>query len=241
MFMLSARDISKRYGRIVALDHISLELSKGEVFGLLGSNGAGKTTLMKIFATLLRPDSGQATVGNADVVANPLRVRRIIGFVPENPSLYDKLTGREFLDMIARLRGMKKEDVDRGISEMRDLFRMGAELEREADGLSRGMKQKLALSSALFHRPPVLILDEPTNGLDPRFAKVLKEWLKEYARAGNTVLLSTHVTQVAEAICGRIAIIHEGRMVALGSVGEVCASTGASNLEDAFTAIVGDS
>jgi len=239
--MLVAREISKSYGEIVALDHVTLELHKGEVFGLLGSNGAGKTTLMKIFATLLRPDSGVAIVGDADVVREPLRVRKMIGFVPENPSLYDKLTGREFLTMIARLRNMKQADVDRGISEMSDLFHMGKELERESDGLSRGMKQKLALSSALFHRPPALILDEPTNGLDPRFAKMLKEWLREYAHAGNTVLLSTHVTQVAEAICDRIAIIHDGGLVALGSVGEVCARTGASNLEDAFTAIVGDS
>jgi ABC-2 type transport system ATP-binding protein len=241
MLMLAARDVTKRYGDIIALNRVSLELSRGEVFGLLGSNGAGKTTLMKIFATLLRPDSGVAVVGNADVVRDPLRARRLIGFVPENPSLYDKLTGREFLNMIARLRNMKQADADRGISEMRELFRMGAELERESDGLSRGMKQKLAVSSALFHRPPVLILDEPTNGLDPRFAKVLKEWLKEYARAGNTILLSTHVTQVAEAICDRIAIIHDGGLVALGSVKEVCAKSGASTLEDAFTAIVGDS
>jgi ABC-2 type transport system ATP-binding protein len=241
MLMLAARDITKRYGDIIALNHVSLELPRGEVFGLLGSNGAGKTTLMKIFATLLRPDSGVAVVGNADVVQEPLQARRMIGFVPENPSLYDKLTGREFLNMIARLRNMRQVDADRGIDEMRELFRMGAELERESDGLSRGMKQKLALSSALFHRPPVLILDEPTNGLDPRFAKMLKEWLRNYARAGNTILLSTHVTQVAEAICDRIAIIHDGGLVALGSVKDVCAKNGGSTLEDAFTAIVGDS
>lgn len=238
--MLSAKGITKHYGEIVALDKVNLELSRGEVFGLLGSNGAGKTTLMKIFATLLRPDSGVALVGNANVVQEPLRARRMIGFVPENPSLYDKLTGLEFLNMIAKLRNMRQTVADTGISEMRDLFRMGAELERESDGLSRGMKQKLALSSALFHKPPVLILDEPTNGLDPRFAKLLKEWLKEYARAGNTILLSTHVTQVAESICDRIAIIHDGRLVALGTVKEVCANSGASTLEDAFTTIVGD-
>jgi len=240
MLMLSAKGITKHYGEIVALDKVNLELSRGEVFGLLGSNGAGKTTLMKIFATLLRPDSGVALVGNANVVQEPLRARRMIGFVPENPSLYDKLTGLEFLNMIAKLRNMRQTVADTGISEMRDLFRMGAELERESDGLSRGMKQKLALSSALFHKPPVLILDEPTNGLDPRFAKLLKEWLKEYARAGNTILLSTHVTQVAESICDRIAIIHDGRLVALGTVKEVCANSGASTLEDAFTTIVGD-
>jgi len=238
--MLVARDVFKRYGEVVALNGVSLELARGEVFGLLGSNGAGKTTLMKIFATLLRPDSGTASVGGRDVVMDPIAVRRMIGFVPETPALYDKLTGREFLNMIARLRYMTPEKTEAGIEEMKALFRMGAELEREADGLSRGMKQKLALSSALFHRPPVLILDEPTNGLDPRFAKVLKAWLVEYARAGNTVLLSTHVTQVAESVCDRIAVVHEGDMVALGTVGDVLAEFSSSSLEDAFTAIVGD-
>ncbi len=238
--MLVARDIAKRYGEVVALDGVSLELRQNEVFGLLGSNGAGKTTLMKIFATLLRPDYGFATIRGRDVVREPLVARRMIGFVPETPSLYDKLTGREFLNMIARLRGMRQEEADRGIGEMTELFRLGAELEREADGLSRGMKQKLALSSALFHKPPVLILDEPTNGLDPRFAKVLKEWLKAYAKAGNTVLLSTHVTQVAESICDRVGVIHEGKLAALGTVGEVCQRTGTTSLEDAFSALVGE-
>ncbi len=239
--MLVAKEIEKRYGDVVALDGVSLELRQNEVFGLLGSNGAGKTTLMKIFATLLRPDSGSAFVGGRDVVREPLAVRGMIGFVPESPSLYDKLTGREFLNMIARLRNLPQETAHSGIEEMTKLFRLGAELEREADGLSRGMKQKLALSSALFHKPPVLILDEPTNGLDPRFAKVLKAWLRDYASAGKTVLLSTHVTQVAESICDRVGVIHGGKLVALGTVDDVCRETGASTLEDAFTAIVGDS
>ena len=123
---------------------------------------------------------------------------------------------------------------------MTRLFHMDAELVRETDGLSRGMKQKLALASALFHKPPVLLLDEPTNGLDPRFAKLLKDWLKAYARAGNTVLLSTHVTQVAESICDRVGIIHEGHLVAMGTVGDVKAGVGSATLEDAFTAIVGE-
>jgi len=225
---------------VIALDRVDLEVSDGEVFGLLGSNGAGKTTLLKIFATLLKPDAGTALVRGTDVVDRPLQVRRMIGFVPESPSLYDKLTGMEFLQMIASLRRIPANEVNRGIAEMTRLFRMDAELVRETDGLSRGMKQKLALASALFHKPPVLLLDEPTNGLDPRFAKLLKDWLKAYARAGNTVLLSTHVTQVAESICDRIGIIHEGHLVALGTVGDVKAGVGSATLEDAFTAIVGE-
>ncbi len=238
--MLAAREVVKRYGNTIALDGVSFDVRRGEVFGLLGSNGAGKTTLMKIFTTLLKPDKGLALIGNADVVDRPLAVRRLIGFVPENPALYDKLTGFEFLRMIARLRNMPPKEAELGIAEMTRLLRLGPELEREADTLSRGMRQKLALASALFHKPPVLILDEPTNGLDPRYAKTLKEWLMGYARAGNTVFLSTHVTQVAESVCDRVAILHEGRLVALGTVDEVCSMAGTDNLEDAFTAIVGD-
>lgn len=222
------------------MDRIDLEVSDGEVFGLLGSNGAGKTTLLKIFATLLRPDAGVASVRGTNAVEHPLQVRRMIGFVPESPSLYDKLTGMEFLQMIASLRRIPAREASKGIDEVTQLFRMDAELEREADGLSRGMKQKLALASAIFHKPPVLLLDEPTNGLDPRFAKIFKEWLKSYAMAGNTVMLSTHVTQVAESICDRIGIVHEGHLVALGTVGDVRAKTGSETLEDAFTAIVGE-
>lgn len=225
---------------MIALDRVDLEVSTGEVFGLLGSNGAGKTTLLKIFATLLKPDAGTALVRGTDAVDHPLQVRRMIGFVPESPSLYDKLTGMEFLQMIASLRRIPSGEANRGIAEMMRLFHMDAELVRETDGLSRGMKQKLALASALFHKPPVLLLDEPTNGLDPRFAKLLKDWLKAYARAGNTILLSTHVTQVAESICDRIGIIHEGHLVAMGTVGDVKAGVGSATLEDAFTAIVGE-
>ena len=238
--MLSARHVTKSYGEILATDRIDLEVSQGEVFGLLGSNGAGKTTLMKIFATLLRPDSGTALVAGVDVTDDPMAVRARLGFVPESPALYDKLTGREFLEMIAQLRGVPPEKAAQGIAEVAALLHMDEELERECDGLSRGMKQKVALASAMFHRPPVLILDEPTNGLDPRFAKILKGWLRDYARSGHTVLLSTHVTQVAESLCDRIAIVHAGRVAAEGRVSEVVAGAKADTLEDAFSVIVGE-
>ena len=238
--MLSARRITKSYGEILAADRIDLEVARGEVFGLLGSNGAGKTTLMKIFATLLRPYSGTAVVAGVDVTYDPLAVRARLGFVPESPALYDKLTGREFLQLIAQMRGILPERAEQGISEVADLLHMEEELERECDGLSRGMKQKVALASAMFHRPPVLILDEPTNGLDPRFAKILKEWLRGYARSGHTVLLSTHVTQVAESLCDRVAIVHAGRVAAEGRVAEVVARANAGSLEDAFSVIVGE-
>ena len=238
--VLSAKAVTKRYGPILAVDGISLEVAQGEVFGLLGSNGAGKTTLMKIFATLLRPDAGTASVAGIDVIQDPLAVRACIGFVPDSAALYDKLTGREFLHLVAKLRGIPIPRAEQGIAEVSYLLRMDEELARECDGLSRGMKQKLALASAMFHKPPVLILDEPTNGLDPRFAKLLKGWLKDYARAGNTVLMSTHVTQVAEAICDRVAIVHEGRIAAEGSVAEVAARADARTLEDAFSVIVGE-
>jgi len=237
--MFRAAQLTKRYGDVVAVDAVDLDVRSGEVFGLLGSNGAGKTTMMKVFMTLLRPDGGSATVDGADVVRDSLAVRALLGYVPENPSLYEKLTGLEFLRFLAALRGIPKDRAAPLIADAAKLFRLDRELELEMDAYSRGMRQKMALAAATFHRPKGLVLDEPTNGLDPRFTKILKSYLREFAAGGGTVLLSTHITDVAEAVCDRVAVVHEGRVVALGTVGEVEAQAGASNLEDAFVALVG--
>lgn len=238
--MFRAAQLTKRYGDVVAVDAVDLDVRPGEIFGLLGSNGAGKTTMMKVFMTLLRPDGGRAFVDGADVTAESLRVRGLLGYVPENPALYEKLTGSEFLRLLATLRGIPKDAAGPLIDASADLFRLDRELELEMDAYSRGMRQKMALAAATFHRPKGLVLDEPTNGLDPLFTKILKEYLRGFAEDGGTVLLSTHITDVAEAICDRVAVVHGGRVVALGSVDEVEARGGATNLEDAFVALVGD-
>ena len=237
--MFRAEHLTKRYADVVAVDGVDLEVRPGEIFGLLGSNGAGKTTMMKVFMTLLRSDGGRAFVDGIDVTRDPLKVRAALGYVPENPSLYEKLTGAEFLALLATLRGLPADRGERMIEATARRFRLDRELELEMDAYSRGMRQKMALAAATFHRPKGLVLDEPTNGLDPRFTKILKSYLREFAAGGGTVLLSTHITDVAEAVCDRVSVVHEGRVVALGTVGEVQAQAGASNLEDAFVALVG--
>ena len=238
--MFRAAQLTKRYGDVTAVDAVDLEVSPGEIFGLLGSNGAGKTTMMKVFMTLLRPDGGSAFVDGRDVTRDSLAVRSLLGYVPENPSLYEKLTGAEFLHLLATLRGIPEDAAGPLIDAAAKLFRLDRELELEMDAYSRGMRQKMALAAATFHRPKGLVLDEPTNGLDPRFTKILKAHLREFAADGGTVLLSTHITEVAEAICDRVAVVHDGRVVALGTVDEVQSRVGASNLEDAFVLLVGD-
>jgi len=238
--MFRAAQLTKRYGDVTAVDAVDLEVRPGEIFGLLGSNGAGKTTMMKVFMTLLRPDGGGAFVDGLDVTHDSLAVRSLLGYVPENPALYEKLTGSEFLHLLATLRGIAEDAANPLIDDAAKLFRLDRELELEMDAYSRGMKQKMALAAATFHRPKGLVLDEPTNGLDPRFTKILKAYLKDFAAKGGTVLLSTHITDVAEAICNRVAVVHDGRVRALGTVADVQAQAGASNLEDAFVALVGD-
>ena len=237
--MFRAARLTKRYGDVTAVDAVDLDVRPGEIFGLLGSNGAGKTTMMKVFMTLLRPDGGGAFVDGRDVTRDSLAVRALLGYVPEHPALYEKLTGAEFLSLLAALRGIPRERAKPLIADAASLFRLDRELELEMDAYSRGMTQKMALAAATFHRPRGLVLDEPTNGLDPRFTKILKEYLRGFAADGGTVLLSTHITDIAEAICDRVAVVHDGRVVALGTVDEVQARAGATNLEDAFVALVG--
>ncbi|TLZ52294.1 MAG: ABC transporter ATP-binding protein [Methanobacteriota archaeon] len=238
--MFRASQLTKRYGDVTAVDAVDLEVRAGEIFGLLGSNGAGKTTMMKVFMTLLRPDRGAAFVDGLDVTHDSLAVRALLGYVPENPALYEKLTGLEFLHLLATLRGIPPDGATPLIDDAAKRFRLDRELELEMDAYSRGMRQKMALAAATFHRPKGLVLDEPTNGLDPRFTKILKAYLKEFAANGGTVLISTHITDVAEAICDRVAVVHDGHVAALGTVEAVQAQAGASNLEDAFVALVGD-
>jgi ABC-type multidrug transport system ATPase subunit len=236
--MLETRNLTKAFGRVVAVNDVSLKVEKGELFGLLGTNGAGKTTTMKVFACLLKPTSGAALVDGLDVVKRPMEVKAKIGYMPEAPSLYDKLTGREFLLLLGRLRAMPPEDLDRRVEHFSQTLELGHFLDMEIGSYSKGMRQRVAFASALLHSPPVLILDEPTSGLDPRFAKLVKGWIRDHASRGGTVLMSTHVTEVAESLCDRVAIIHNGRIVGLGTPAGLRQGLGANNLEDAFVELV---
>jgi ABC-type multidrug transport system ATPase subunit len=236
--MLATSNLSKAFGRVVAVDGLTFEVKKGEIFGLLGTNGAGKTTTMKIFATLLKPTSGTALVDGLDVIAQPMEVKRRLGYLPEMPSLFEKLTGREFLFMMGTLRRMPEESLQKGVDEFSRRLELGESLDMEIGTYSKGMRQRVAFASALLHRPPILILDEPTSGLDPRYSKMVKGWIREYAQGGGTVLMSTHVTEIAESLCDRVAVVSKGRIAGMDAPAALCKGLGVANLEDAFVSLV---
>ncbi|MFH0815323.1 MAG: ABC transporter ATP-binding protein [Methanobacteriota archaeon] len=236
--MLKTNRLRKVFGNVVAVDDLTFEVRKGEIFGMLGTNGAGKTTTMKIFACLLKPTGGTAFVDGLDVTAKPLEVKSRLGYLPEMPSLFEKLTGREFLSMLGTLHQLENEALNRSVEKFSRELELGAALDMEIGTYSKGMRQRVAFASALLHEPPVLILDEPTSGLDPRFAKMVKRWIREYAERGGTVLMSTHVTEIAESLCDRVAIVSRGRIVGEGKPRELCAKLGVENLEDAFVRLV---
>ena len=236
--MLAVQNLTKSFGKVVAVYDLSFEVRTGEVFGLLGTNGAGKTTTMKILATLLKPTAGKAFVDAVDVVQFPMEVKRRIGYLPEMPSLYEKLTAREFLQMLGSLREMEPAALRRRLGYLEKALEMGEFLDLEIGTYSKGMRQRVAFASAVLHEPPILILDEPTSGLDPRFAKLVKGWVRDYARGGRTVLMSTHVTEIAESLCDRTAVIHKGQIAAMDTPTALKERLGAATLEDVFVRLV---
>ncbi|MCK4757135.1 MAG: ABC transporter ATP-binding protein [Thermoplasmata archaeon] len=236
--MLEIIHLTKVFGTVKAVDNLSFKVEKGEIYGLLGTNGAGKTTTMKILACLLKPTSGRALVNGADVVEKPLEVKSQIGYLPEMPSLFEKLTGREFLFMLGTLRKMPEELLDRRVGKFADVLELDEALDMELGIYSKGMRQRISFASAILHEPPILILDEPTSGLDPRFARLVKKWIKDYVGNGNLVLMSTHVTEIAESLCHRVAIIHDGKIVGEGTPSQLSEAAGMGNLEDTFVKLV---
>lgn len=228
--------VSKRFGRVVAVDGANLEVGEGEVFGLLGPNGSGKSTLMKMAIGLVKPDSGSIQVNGLDVTKNPVGVKRIIGYVPEAPRLYDFLSGIEYLDFVADVYDLRADEKKDRITRFLNALQLEGR-EREAiSGYSMGMKQKVAIISALIHSPKVLILDEPLNGLDPRTARIVKNIVRALAKEGVATIFSTHVLEIAEAVCDRIAIMHQGYILELGTAEELRrkAKMEGSKLEDVF-------
>jgi ABC-2 type transport system ATP-binding protein len=238
--------LSKSYGGFPALQSIRLEMAPGEVFGVLGRNGAGKTTLLRILMGLLMPSSGCARILGLDCFADRVQLKRLIGYLPDTPFFYDHLTARELIRFMADV-----HDLDARQSAGRaQLLLEELQLSEVADDFvtnySLGMKKKLALILALLHEPPVLILDEPTTGLDPIASRQIRTLIRSYADRGRSVLLSTHWLEMAESVCDRVGIIHQGRLAALGTPGELraqqAASRGASaKLEDVFFELTADS
>lgn len=221
--MITLSGVSKSYQRQGkrAVDNLTLEVKAGEIFGFLGPNGAGKTTTIKMIVGLLRPDTGKITVNGRDVVSDPLGAKAQIGYVPDSAVLYDRLTGHEFLQLVADVRRIDPATRKERVTELAEMFELSHALPDLVQSYSHGMRQKLALIGALMARPPLLILDEPMVGLDPKSNHLFKQLMKEHCEAGNTVFFSTHILDVAERLCDRIGIIKGGRIIAVGTMDEL--------------------
>lgn len=221
--MIQLTNITKSYnkGKVKAVDDLSLTVKPGEIFGFLGPNGAGKTTTIKMMVGLLRPDTGTVTINGFDLEKDPLGVKQSISFVPDNPDVYEKLTGIEYLNFMGDVYNVPAPERKERISRFLELFDLSGAVNNLIQSFSHGMRQKIVLIGAMLHNPSVFILDEPMVGLDPKSAHNLKEYMREHCAQGKTVFFSTHVLEVAEKLCDRIGIIHQGRLVAGGTMGEL--------------------
>ncbi len=238
--LIETRHLVKRYGDKCAVNDVSLSVHGGEIFGFLGPNGAGKTTTIKMIVGLLHPTTGAVQVGGYDVQAQPLKAKAACGYVPDEPNLYPKLSASELLRFVGDLYEMDRPQVERRIDELLRLFDLADARDDLIDSYSHGMRQKTALAAALMHDPQVLVLDEPTVGLDPKSARLIKDLLRQMADRGTAVFLSTHILEIAERMCDRIGIINKGELVAAGTMGELrTLSKDAANLEDIFLGLTG--
>ncbi len=236
--MISVEALGKTFGEMPVLRGVSFTALPGEVFGLLGPNGAGKTTTLRILATLLSPSEGRAEVGGFDVVEKPEQVRRRIGVVSGGMGLYDRLTGRETLHYFGRLYGLTRAQVGTRTEELETLLQLGDALDKRAGDFSTGMKQKIVIARAVLHDPDIIFFDEATSGLDVMARRNVLEFVKSYAKAGRTVLYSTHVMSEVEELCSRVAILYGGEIVAQGTPEELIREAGAKGLEAAFFRLV---
>jgi ABC-2 type transport system ATP-binding protein len=239
---LEVDGVSKSYGITQALSDVRFAVPAGQVVGLLGPNGAGKSTAMKAVLGLVRPDSGTIRVFGRDVQSDRVGVKRQIGYVPESPSVYEFLTGAEYLDFVADMYGLDRSSRRERIQPFLDGLELAGHENSLISGYSQGMRQKVALIAALLHHPQLLVLDEPLNGLDPRAARVVKDLLRSRAaKDGAGILFSTHVLEIAQAICDRVVILHQGRVLASGTVDSLRDRTGlaSSGLEEVFLALTG--
>ena len=240
--MIEIQSLTKRYGSFTAVDSLDLVVPKGELFGFLGPNGAGKTTTLRMIAGILRPTAGRVSIGGIDVNENPMAAKAVLGYIPDRPFIYDKLTGAEFLRFVAGIYGQHGEKIEHRGHELLSLFDLDQWRDELVESYSHGMRQKLIISSAFIHKPEVIVVDEPMVGLDPKAARILKDLFSEYTRRGHTVMMSTHTLEVAESMCDRIGIIQGGKIRALGTMDELRAnsSNGAEGLEQIFLKLTGE-
>ncbi len=237
--MIKTQGIEKRYQKFQALQPLDLHVREGEVFGFLGPNGAGKTTTIRILSGVLPPTSGRVWIDGVDLIDDPVQAKARVGYIPDRPYLYEKLTAREMLQFVGGLYGLDEGTIDRRGEELLAFHGLLDFADELVEGFSHGMKQRLTLSTALLHTPRLLIVDEPMVGLDPRGAKQIKAVFRDQADQGNTVFLSTHSLDVAQEVCDRLAIINKGRIVAQGSYEEIrTRASDARDLEEVFLRIL---
>ncbi|MBX6330786.1 MAG: ABC transporter ATP-binding protein [Gemmatimonadaceae bacterium] len=240
--MIELHALTKRYGAFTAVDAIDLQIPRGQLFGFLGPNGAGKTTTLRMIAGILRPTSGTVRIGGIDITREPAAAKAKLGYIPDRPFIYEKLSGAEFLRFVAGLYGQDGAAVERRMDELLALFDLTPWKNELVESYSHGMRQKLIIASAFLHRPEVIVVDEPMVGLDPKAARILKDLFREYTRRGHTILMSTHTLEVAESVCDQIAIIQGGRIRAAGTMAELYASaeSGTAGLETIFLRLTGE-
>jgi len=240
--MIKLTNLTKRYGSFTAVNGINLDVPQGELFGFLGPNGAGKTTTLRIIAGILKPTGGSVEIGGVDLATDPIAAKSKLGFIPDRPFIYEKLTGAEFLRFVAGLYDQEGPQIEHRARELLALFDLEEWRDELVESYSHGMRQKLIISSAFVHRPEVIVVDEPMVGLDPKAARILKDLFREYTHRGHTIMMSTHTLEVAQALCDRIAIIQAGEIRACGTMNELRANaaSGAVGLEDIFLRLTGE-
>ena len=229
--MLTIKNLRKRYGNFQALDGLNLEVADGELFGFVGPNGAGKTTTLKSVVGILDFDEGEIRINGVSVKDDPIACKKVLAYIPDNPDLYEYMTGIKYLNFIADIFGVSPEDRKARIEKYADLFELTKDLAQPISAYSHGMKQKLAIISAWIHAPKLIIMDEPFVGLDPKAAHILKGMMRELCDEGGAIFFSTHVLEVAEKLCDQVAIIKGGKLIRSGTMSEV---KGDDSLEEVF-------
>ena len=232
--MLSIRGVTKKFGSLTAVDDLTLELPAGHVHAFLGPNGAGKTTTIRMCTGLLRPDAGSVTIGGFDVATQGVDARKLLAYVPDEPYLYDRLTGREFLDFTGRVYGLARDLYEERLAEVTAQFSLDSFLDQLSEGYSHGMRQRVVLAAAVLHKPKVLIVDEPLVGLDPKHIRIVLALLRSIADGGGCVLMSTHSLSTIEGVCDGVSVMDHGKMIASGTVASL---KGDSDLESSFLAL----
>jgi len=229
--MIKVSGLTKKFGGHVAVDDLNFEIRPGELFGFLGPNGAGKTTTIKMLSGILKPTAGKVMISGLDIQKRPEQAKKLIGLIPDDPYLYDRLTAREYLCFIGGLYQMDKKRIDLRSSELFGIFDMDGWVDRKCEEFSHGMRQKLVFCAALLHDPTVLIVDEPMVGLDPQSTRLVKDLMKKLASNGATVFVSTHVLSIVEELCDRIGIINGGKLIELGTMSQLRDKAAGSNAD----------